>query len=83
MTKKRPTHIVYHVKDLQTPGETEPSRGIWTRVGAAWTHNDAKGLTLVLDVVPLDGRLMVREAVQEGEQCLSGSPHPYDAPGGQ
>ena len=62
----KPTHIVYHVKDLETPDGTAPARGVWTKVGAAWQHNDAKGLTIVLDAVPLNGRLVIREPVQEG-----------------
>ena len=63
-----PTHIVYHVKDIGTPGETDASRAIWTRVGAAWQHSDAKGLTIVLETMPLNGRLVVRTAVQEDRQ---------------
>jgi len=64
----KPTHIVYHVKDLGTADETQPQRGLWTKVGAAWANKDARGLSLVLDLLPVDGRLVVREAVQEGEQ---------------
>jgi len=64
----KPTHIVYHVKDIGTPGETETPRAVWTKVGAAWQHSDAKGLTIVLEAVPLDGRLVVRTAVQESSQ---------------
>lgn len=64
MTNK-PTHIVYHVKDV--PGEDGQSRGVWTRVGAAWPHKDAKGMSLVLDLVPVDGRLVVRTVAQDGE----------------
>ncbi len=63
-----PTHIVYHVKDIGTPGETETPRAIWTKVGVAWQHNDTKGLNIVLEMVPLNGRLVVRTAVQEGSQ---------------
>ena len=63
-----PTHIVYHVRDIGTPGETEAPRAVWTKVGVAWQHNDTKGLNIVLEMVPLDGRLVVRTAVQEGSQ---------------
>ena len=66
-----PTHIVYHVKDLSTPGEADAPRAIWTKVGAAWQHNDTKGFTIVLEVVPLDGRLVVRTVVQEDRQSES------------
>ena len=57
----KPTHIVYHVKDV--PGEDGEQRGYWTKVGAAWANKDARGLSIVLDMLPLDGRLVVRTAV--------------------
>ena len=56
----QPTHIVYHVKDV--PGEDGTQRGLWTRVGAAWANKDAKGMSLVLDLLPIDGRLVIRTA---------------------
>jgi hypothetical protein len=58
-----PTYIAYHVKDT-TAGENGEKRGVWTRVGAAWLNKDGKGFSLVLDVVPLDGRLILREPME-------------------
>jgi hypothetical protein len=58
-----PTYIAYHVKDA-TAGEHGEKRGVWTRVGAAWPNKDGKGFSVVLDVVPLDGRLMLREPLE-------------------
>jgi hypothetical protein len=63
-----PTHVVYYVKDIGTPGETGAPRTVWTKVGAAWQHSDSKGLNILLETVPLDGRLVVRTAVQEDNQ---------------
>ncbi len=63
MSNNKPTHIVYHVKDV--PGDDGASHGIWTRVGAAWANKDAKGMSLVLDLLPVDGRLVVRTALAE------------------
>ncbi len=57
----KPTHIVYHVKDVD--GDNGESRGYWTKVGAAWANKDAKGMSLVLDLLPLNGRLVIRTAV--------------------
>ena len=62
---KQPTHLVYHVRD-----NGDASKGFWTRVGAAWQHQDGKGFNVKLDVVPLDGRLALREA-SEKEQPAS------------
>jgi hypothetical protein len=65
MTKK-PTHTVFYVKDIT--GEDGEPRSFWTKVGAAWANKDARGLSLVLDLLPVDGRLVVRAAVQEDGQ---------------
>lgn len=59
MTNK-PTHIVYHARAFE--GEGGEPRSFWTRVGAAWENKDGKGLSLVLDLLPADGRLVVRTA---------------------
>ena len=58
-----PTYIVYHVKDA-VDSENGKQRGVWTRVGAAWPNKDGKGFSVVLDVVPLDGRLILREPME-------------------
>jgi hypothetical protein len=59
-----PTYIAYHVKDT-TAGENGEKRGVWTKVGAAWPNKDGKGFSVVLDVIPLDGRLMLREPMEK------------------
>lgn len=61
MTNNKPTHIVYHVKDV--PAEDGQQRSVWTRIGAGWPHQDARGMSLVLDLLPVDGRLVVRTAI--------------------
>jgi hypothetical protein len=65
---KIPTHIVYHVKDIGTSSETDISRAVWTRIGAAWQHSDGKGLNILLETLPLNGRLIVRTVAQEDRQ---------------
>jgi hypothetical protein len=52
-----PTHIVYQVLDRE--GDKS---AIWTRIGAAWPHNDGKGFNITLTALPVDGRLSVRLA---------------------
>ena len=52
-----PTHIVYQVLDRE--GDKS---AIWTRIGAAWPHNDGKGFNITLTALPVDGRLSVRVA---------------------
>jgi hypothetical protein len=50
----------------QTPNavyvvEGEGDDAFWTKVGAAWPHQDGKGFNITLSALPLNGRLVVRE----------------------
>lgn len=59
---KGPQLIAYHV------AERGEDKSFWTRIGAAWNHDDAKGLTLQLDLVPVDGgRIVLRVASEATE----------------
>jgi len=51
----RPTHNVYVV-------EGEGDSAYWTKVGAAWQHEDREGFNISLSAMPLSGRLVVRTA---------------------
>jgi hypothetical protein len=53
---KAPAFIAYHVRDR------EGSKGVFTRIGAAWPHKDGKGFSIQIDAVPLDGRVTLRIA---------------------
>ena len=62
--KNQRPHGVYVV-------EGEGDKAFWTRIGAAWLHDDGKGFNISLSCLPLDGRLVVREpkAVEAGEEA--------------
>ncbi len=51
---RRPSHTVYMV-------EGEGDDAIWTPIGALWPHRDGKGFNVSLKVIPLAGRLSIRE----------------------
>ena len=54
-----PALIAYHVTER---GE----KSYWTRIGAAWDHEDAKGLTVHLDLVPVaGGRIVLRQPADD------------------
>lgn len=36
-------------------------KAFWQKVGACWSHKDEQGLTIQLDVMPLDGRIVLRK----------------------
>jgi hypothetical protein len=58
---KAPSHIVYHVRDR------EGGEGFWTRIGAAWAHNDGKGLNIQIETMPLDGRITLRVPTEKSK----------------
>lgn len=52
---KIPNLIAYYVT-----GRRE-DKSYWTRVGAAWNHEDGKGFTAQLDLIPVgEGRIVFR-----------------------
>ncbi len=58
---KAPSHVAYQVRDR------EGQKGYWTRIGAAWAHQDGNGFNIQLEVVPLDGRITLRVATEPKE----------------
>ena len=58
-----PTHSVFLIKDLSNEGEEK--KGFWIKIGAAWEHKDGNGLNIVLDAMPVDGRLVLRKREEE------------------
>jgi hypothetical protein len=52
---KRPDYEVFVVV------ETANEKAIWTRIGAAWSHDDGEGFSINLTAIPVDGRLVVRK----------------------
>jgi hypothetical protein len=42
--------------------EGEGDSAFWTKIGAAWAHEDSEGFNISLTAMPLNGRLVVRTA---------------------
>lgn len=57
--RKGPSLIAYTVKDR---GDQD---SVWRPIGAAFMHKDKKGLDLVLDAMPVDGRVTLRAQRKE------------------
>ena len=51
-----PVLIAYSVRHYRNR-----TRRYWQRIGAAWPHETGAGLTVILDVIPLDGRIFLLE----------------------
>lgn len=55
-----PDFIAWHVID-------KGQKSFWNKAGAAWRHKDAKGFTLQLEVVPIHGRIVLRQPLEDVE----------------
>jgi hypothetical protein len=49
-----PKYYAYAVKD-----RGKGKKGIWTRIGAAWTTEKGDGIKLQLEALPVDGKLVL------------------------
>ena len=58
MTDK-PTFHAFSVRRYKKPNGNEDS--FWTKIGAVFAHKDGKGYDIVLECLPLDGRISIRE----------------------
>lgn len=56
-----PQYTVYQVDEKNDLGDATVKKGFWNPVGAAWMHNDNKGMNIQLKSFPLDGKLVLRE----------------------
>ncbi|MGE0371646.1 MAG: hypothetical protein AB7G40_05560 [Hyphomonadaceae bacterium] len=62
-----PVLIAYTVK------RTAGGKSIWTKIGAAYPHEQGAGLTVVLDVMPLGRRIILLEPDDEaGGDSIAG-----------
>jgi hypothetical protein len=52
-TTKQPTHRAFAIRKN---GE----KSFWSQIGAAWPHQDGKGLSVQLFAMPVDGKLVLR-----------------------
>lgn len=53
---KSPTYHAYAVREAKAEGQ----KPFWTRIGAVFAHEDGEGGTLILEALPLDGRVIFR-----------------------
>ena len=59
MKNNQPTHTIFQVI------EREKDVRLWSRIGAAWMHQDGEGFNLVFDAFPLTGNVVVRKKPSE------------------
>ena len=51
--------------------------GFWSKIGAAWPHDDAKGFNLQLTAFPVSGRVALR-VPKERDASAEPKPKPRD-----
>lgn len=59
-----PVLIAYAVKRAKT------KRAVWSRIGKAYPHEQGAGLTVILDAVPADGRIVLLERGDDDDERL-------------
>jgi hypothetical protein len=68
MAEQQPMYRAYTVVDR------ERDAPFWLNIGVAFAHKDAKGLTLMLQALPLNGKLVLR---LYGEEQKEGKMDPW------
>ena len=56
---KLPTHRVYTL--IPRPTDEDKDAKFWLNIGSVFAHGDGKGYQVILEALPLDGRLVLRE----------------------
>jgi len=55
---KAPDFLAWHITQ-------KAEKSFWNKVGAAWKHRDGNGYTIQLDVVPINGRIVLRQTIYD------------------
>jgi hypothetical protein len=65
---KQPTHRVYSV--IRREGQDD----FWLNLGLAFPHKDGKGFNLMLQALPIDGKLVCREVAEDDKTAETETP---------
>jgi hypothetical protein len=67
MAAQQPTYQAYTV--LKREGQDD----FWLNIGAAWMHQDGDGYNVILQALPIDGKIVLRppKADPKGENAES------------
>ena len=55
---KAPDFLAWHVTQ-------KGDKSYWNKVGAAWSHKDDNGYTIQLEMVPINGRIVLRQPIED------------------
>lgn len=51
----------YLARNVSQRGE----KSFWNKVGAVWEHKDGRGFTLQLETCPINGRIVLRQPLED------------------
>ncbi len=69
---RQATHRAYSV--IKRDGQDD----FWLNLGLAFPHKDGKGLNVVLQAFPLDGKIVLREVSDDDQERQSGDTRSED-----
>jgi hypothetical protein len=62
---------IYHAFSVRKYKKEDGSDdAYWTKIGVVFAHKDGKGYDVVLDCLPVDGRISIREPREKSAQAL-------------
>jgi len=64
-SKAKPSHTAYSVREYTKGGE---KKSAWSPIGVAWAHTDGEGFDIVLESLPVNGRVALRKNKPKAEQ---------------
>ena len=66
-TSRKPSHDAFQVSNGQN------DKSYFNRIGVAFEHGDKKGFNILLDAVPVDGKITLRTPQERLEQARDGN----------
>lgn len=60
-TSNKPAYLAYVVAEN---GDKRKNPDNWTKIGAAFPHRDGNGFNIVLEALPVSGRVVLRRPKQ-------------------
>ncbi|MBI1386737.1 MAG: hypothetical protein GC150_17680 [Rhizobiales bacterium] len=67
MATGNPDFVAYTVRDRGVDRNGEKRDPFWLRIGAAFAHERGEGFNIVLDALPIDGRIVLRKPKESDE----------------
>ena len=68
MANQQPTHRAYTV--IKREGKDD----FWLAIGAAFAHEDGDGFNIVLQALPIDGKIVLRQPKDDAQETAADTP---------